>query len=297
MAKKWNNKEVFNKTIDVYSKIGYQGFRELATHAAKEFIEHPAICSVMGVGYPFYGDHDIISRVKHTDEKDTLRATPDIDLWLVYESDEIPKNLEGPFWNRVRIDFSSTIGNEVKLWKKVENGLKKYNLVIGKNPEEVIDNLMKGDIHVDINPVPKELWEDLPYLFKDKDINKLGHLGRDILFTSIPLAHRDGYQHHVNVPLSLRENKILDELTNGKVDKNKLIHKLVTSHPYFSISSEHKGVMEHHKGIWINALDSLQRKGLVHEENGMLKLNDRGTKYHSDLLAKRREVRRKWGLR
>ena len=294
--RRWDREEVLEKIIERHKNLDYNEFRKKVENIAKEIVKVPAVCSVFGVGYPFYGDYDVVDRINKSRSKDILKLVPDVDILLVYDSDEYPKYMDKIFWQKVNTDFSTTMGREARRWRELESRLKEHNVFIGESPEEILDKFMEGKIHMDVNAIPRDLWEDLPYLFKDEDIRLLDKIGVDILFTSVHLASRRGFSSHRDIPSMVRENKLIDSLAHGERHLDELIKELMQKHPHYKLSKAYPEVLEHHRGIWLDALKRLKKKGLVKEELGKLALTESGKRYYEDLLNKRASVRRKWGL-
>ncbi|GEM_PF-5290535 len=292
-----SKEEIIHEIIKKHKELDYSKFREEIEDIAKEFTKVPFICSVFGVGYPFYGDYDVVDRITRTKRKSILKLVPDIDLILVYDSDEYPRDLTSPFWNRVSMDFSSTIGREARRWTRLKKRLLKRKVAIGKNDDEILKNFMNDIIHIDINAVPRDLWEDLPYLFKDEDLEHLSRVGIDVLFTSHPLSFRKHFESHLDVPSKIRMHKLLDETVNNKNRSlNEIIDKLVKSHPHYSLSRRYPQVMKHHRGIWEKAFENLKEEGLVEERDGKISVTKLGLEFHNKLLKKRKDIRKKWRL-
>ncbi len=113
---------LLDKIKTYYRNINVEGFKERIQTIAKKIAEVPSIVSVFGLGYPFYGKYNIISRVEKTYSKEGLarQLLPDIDLLVVYTGGEYGSDVSDPeIAKKIMSDFRIAIWRDREKWNKM----------------------------------------------------------------------------------------------------------------------------------------------------------------------------------
>ncbi|MCD6522498.1 MAG: hypothetical protein J7K68_02010 [Candidatus Diapherotrites archaeon] len=145
------------KVKEYYRSRPYKKALEQAKTIGKLFSELPFVIGVFGLGYPFYGDYDVIHRIEHSPPPEKSGILPDIDLLLVYSSDDHPQTIDGNFLLRVYRDFETQCGKHARQWNRLYSKLMKEHNIANRN-KDLVKEFEKGKIHIDILPVPLPIF-------------------------------------------------------------------------------------------------------------------------------------------
>ncbi len=284
---------------EYYKKLDPKEFKERIKRIARKLGELPFVVSVFGLGYPFYGEYDVLRRVKETLKKDpgSRAVLPDIDLLLVYVGGERAIDLEDDnLLSKIMEDFEDVVGKDATKWKEVYRELiEKYG--VADRDKDLIQEFRRGRIHIDINPVPLELWENLPYLFHPDDMKNLRKLERDLLFTSEHLHTSIKDANLEKVPWMFLKNRLLHTIyENQGLREDELIEKILRSHAYWHLMEKFPEIKEKQREKWKRAIGELKKEGLVRLEAGKVFVTKKGEKEHKNLLQVRNKVRKRFRI-
>ena len=291
-------RETFSRIVEHYaSPTVYTDTMKRAIEVGRKIVEAvPSIVSVYGLGYPFYGDYDVIERINHgimLGKRDTS-LLPDIDLLIVYDGREFPKYLNDDFSRKVFDDFGKVV-SEGGHWSRLYTDLINNHKIADRN-NDLEDEFSKGRIHIDITPVPLDFWKDVPYLFKPGDLNNWKKLERDILFTAEHIATKHMYGEHKSVPSDFIKHRMLWHISKKGMSQEELIDTFIENHPYKDLMHEFKEIHNFQTSKLKSILDDLKKKRLINEEEGKLRLTDTGSNYLDNIMKKRKKVLDEWML-
>ncbi|MCK5493148.1 MAG: glycogen/starch synthase, partial [Candidatus Omnitrophica bacterium] len=297
-------REDYYKIIQYYEKINFINFEKQIQQIADTLGKVSVIYRIYGLGFPFYGYVDIRKRLYKTllkfkdgiinTEELFLQSIPDIDLLIIYESSE-----EGPWFirkgveNVARNNFLGQISFELLKWDELWRELAlKFNL---RYTETSIEKsfLNQGKLHVDLNPVPFHIWNNLPVFIELEDL-KCFPIIHDILFTSVPIFEKDNKflpnGIEANIPLLVRRNFILNLLEKGDLNKDELMKRIF-------VSSTIKNVLNIYKETRLlvgdrihEALNFAKQDGLIDEINGNIVLLSKGKTFLKSVKDHRKRL-------
>ncbi len=252
------------------------------------------ITSVFGLGYPFYGSYDVVKRIKDTvNEKGFSKAVlPDIDLLVVYTGARSLIDIQDPNIERkIMSDFENSLSMSATDWNNVYRELvEKHN--IADRDADLFEEFSKGKLHIDIIPIPVELWENLPYLFHPDDIKHMRKLERDLLFTTEHIASKPKFSEHSKIPWKFLKNRLLHTIAeNQGAGEDEVIYKILKNHPYWRLMEKFPKIKHFQEDKWRRALFELKSEGLVKSSDGKITLTQKGKTHYNTLLEKRKKVR------
>ncbi len=282
-----------------YEKLDLKKFKEKIKRIAKKLGELPFIVSVFGLGYPFYGEYNVLRRVEETwKKKPGSRAVlPDVDLLLVYVGGGRAIDLEDErLADKIMADFERVVGRDATRWREVYMKLVKDYGIADRN-KDLIHEFRQGRVHIDINPVPLELWESLPYLFHPDDMKNLRKLERDLLFTSEHLHTSIKDASLKRVPWLFLKNRLLHVVyENQGLSEDNLIEKILKSHAHWPLMEKFPEIRERQEEKWRRAIRELKRDGIIKSEAGRVSMTKKGEEEYNKLLRARSRARKQFRI-
>ncbi len=291
--------EIIHKVIDYYKLHSVEELKRRIRLVGNKLLGVGNIVSVFGLGYPFYGEYDVVKRIEDTvKEKGFSRAVlPDVDLLVVYASGRSFVNIQDPdVEHKIMSDFENSLNISASDWNKVYKELVEKHGIADRDAD-LFEEFSKGKLHIDINPVPIELWENLPYLFHPDDMKNMRKLERDLLFTAEHITSKPKFSEYSQIPWKFLKNRLLHTIAgNQGVEETEIISKILKSHPHWPLMEKFPSIKHFQENKWRRALSELESEGLVKSSNGKITLTQKGETHYNMLLEKRKKIREKFIL-
>ncbi len=297
--------EDVKKVIDYYRKLDVQKFKLRINAIGRLLAEKvPSIVSVFGLGYPFYGEYDVSERIKNTVRKyglhhpQTRSILPDVDLLVVYDTDEHPNILDDSFERKTMDDFIRAISKDSLRWKEAQEELISKHGIASRD-SDVFDEFNSGRLHIDFVPVPLELWKDIPYLFHPRDLEKLKKLRRDLLFTGEHIHTKKPYSYDnlQNIRDEYLKNYLLYHVHEHVGTPEEIINSILRSHEHWPLMKKFPEIHSYQFSKWLDVLKQLDKEGMIENASGKIMITEKGKKHFDAIMKIRERKRKRWGLK
>jgi hypothetical protein len=293
-------KETVLRVLSYYSTILHAELRATISDIAIILNKTvPCFQMIAGVGFPFYGDVDPRLRITKdfkqigttkTPAEFIRKILPDIDLLVVYDSEEGPYAFSKTMLSGINNSFSTAIGYDKMFYRKALQAIKEKHPQYYRDERDEDFADFNFTYHIDMVPIPKHIWKELPALCLPEDISIYKYL-RDLQFTAQPLTARD--ERLKNIPAQYRENALLHILAKQRSGNIlELWENYRTEHYYKELIELYPKTYTHIRNNFMSALQSLQESGLmtIKKENNFWGITPQGEEQHNEILKQRLSI-------
>ena len=289
--------EVYREASSYYSRMDLDVLARKAQVAQVIAGELPNISEIYGVGYPFYGPMDVGKRMvstakryvcgQETPNNFVQRIIPDIDLLVVFPSQQGPYQVRDVSENRLKESFVKSMALYQRQWRKLYQVLERDFGVCNRERDAMEAFMERGLLHVDFAPIPAHIWQDLPCLVvAPEDWQNIIYI-RDVMFTCDPLLDNK----KSSVPQRFRENFILVLLKEEHLSSWEAVwQKIIDQHPYNNLLVSNGIAVGVVKQRWEKAFLALFQDQKIKKEGQILILSESGKRAVGQILIERQRI-------